>query len=217
VHVAAVHTFVEAGRDPELREALAGAELVMPDGMPLVLLGRLKGRKAQRICGPDMMPAVLDRSREQGYRHFFYGGTPELAQDLAAAMTERYPGLEVAGVYAPPFRSLSFAEVDEVARMINEADPDYVWVGLGSPKQDFWLAAFRPLLHAPVLLAVGAAFDFHAGRIKRAPRWAQRWGLEWTFRLAAEPRRLAGRYAVAGVRFLQLLVGELTRRKEATP
>ncbi|MPZ48780.1 MAG: WecB/TagA/CpsF family glycosyltransferase [Dehalococcoidia bacterium] len=217
VHFAAVHTLVEASKDAELRDALAGADVVAPDGMPLVWLGRLKGKRPQRVCGPDTMPAVLDRSRDYGYRHFFYGGTPELASELVESLTLRFPGLEVAGVYSPPFRPLTFDEVDDVARMINDADPDYVWVGLGSPKQDYWLAAFRPLLHAPVLLAVGAAFDFQAGRVKRAPRWAQRLGLEWAFRLAAEPRRLAGRYTLMSLRFLQLLLADAARRRQVTP
>jgi N-acetylglucosaminyldiphosphoundecaprenol N-acetyl-beta-D-mannosaminyltransferase len=217
VHFAAVHTFVEAGKDADLQEALAAADIVAPDGMPLVWLGRIKGRHTERVCGPDTMAETLDRSREHGYRHFFYGGTPELLDKLVERLTRRYPGLAVAGAYAPPFRPLSFEEVEEVADLINDADPDYVWVGLGSPKQDYWLAEFRPLLHAPVLLAVGAAFAFHAGRIKRAPRWAQRSGLEWAFRLAAEPRRLAWRYASMSFRFLQLLIADATRWREVKP
>jgi N-acetylglucosaminyldiphosphoundecaprenol N-acetyl-beta-D-mannosaminyltransferase len=163
-----------------------------------------------------MMPALLDQSRAQGYRHFFYGGSPEMVEELASQMTQRFPGLEIAGVYSPPFRSLTIEEIETTAEMINAADPDYVWVGLGSPKQDHWLATFRPLLHAPVLLAVGAAFDFHAGRIKRAPRWAQRWGLEWLFRLAAEPRRLAWRYVMGGLRFGRLVIADTTRAREVS-
>jgi len=208
VHFAAVHTFVEASKDPELRETLSEADIVAPDGMPVVWLGRLKGKHAERVCGPDTMLALLDRSRENGARHFFYGGTPELLDELVTALRQRFPGLQVAGTYAPPFRPLEWSEIDDTAQMINDVAPDYVWVGLGSPKQDHWLASFRPLLRAPVLLAVGAAFDFHAGRQKRAPRWAQRSGLEWIFRLLAEPRRLAWRYSAMSLRFLQLLVAD---------
>jgi N-acetylglucosaminyldiphosphoundecaprenol N-acetyl-beta-D-mannosaminyltransferase len=211
VHFAAAHTIVEATRDPQLYESLREADLIFPDGMPLVWAGRLKGRRTQRVCGPDTMLALLDRSRERGYRHFFYGGTPRVASELAEAMTARFPGLQVAGVYSPPFRPLSWREVEDTVALINDSGAHYVWVGLGSPKQDEWLAAFRPLLHAPVILAVGAAFDFHAGRLRRAPRWAQRLGLEWAFRLASEPRRLAGRYVFTGLRFARLLIVDRVR------
>jgi N-acetylglucosaminyldiphosphoundecaprenol N-acetyl-beta-D-mannosaminyltransferase len=131
-------------------------------------------------------------------------------------MKTRFPGLKVAGVYSPPFRQLSAAEEAGVVRVINKARPDFVWVGLGSPKQDRWLAVFRSRLDAPVMLAVGAAFDFHAGRLKRAPGWAQRHGLEWLFRLVSEPRRLAWRYASMSFRFAQLLIADRFRRKETS-
>jgi N-acetylglucosaminyldiphosphoundecaprenol N-acetyl-beta-D-mannosaminyltransferase len=216
VHFAAMHTFIEASRDAELLETLRDADVVAPDGMPLVWLGRLKGKRAERICGPDTMLAVLDRSREHGQSHFFYGGSPEVVETLAETMSERFPGLKVVGAHSPPYRSLSWSEVEDTVRMINEADPDYVWVGLGSPKQDQWLAAFRPLLHAPVLLAVGAAFDFHAGTLTRAPGWAQRAGLEWLFRLASEPRRLAWRYIRGAGSFAMLLLAELLNRRKVT-
>jgi N-acetylglucosaminyldiphosphoundecaprenol N-acetyl-beta-D-mannosaminyltransferase len=217
VHFAALHTIVEAGKDPELRDALNDADLIAPDGMPLVWLGRLAGRRVERVCGPDTMPSLLDRSRERGYSHFFYGGSPDALDALVDAVTARYPGLEVAGAYSPPFRELTDAEVAGVAEMINDVAPDYVWVGLGSPKQDRWLARFRPLLDAPVLLSVGAAFDFGAGRLQRAPGWAQRRGLEWAFRLASEPRRLAWRYAVMGLRFAQLVAVMRLSRQGARP
>lgn len=147
VHFAAVHTFIEASKDAELLETLRDADVVTPDGMPVVWLGRLKGKRADRICGPDTMLAVLDRSREHGQRHFFYGSSPEVVETLAETMCERLPGLQVVGAHSPPYRSLSWPEVEDTVRMINE------------PKQDQWLATFRPLLHAPVMLAVGAAFE----------------------------------------------------------
>ena len=216
VHFCALHTFVEAKKDPELRQALSKADMVTPDGMPVVWLGRLRGKKVERVCGPDTMLEVLDRSRFKGYRHFFYGGTPESLAALAEAMTLRFPGLQISGLYAPPFRPLTDEEKLRVTLLINGANPDYVWVGIGSPKQDKWLAEFRPQLKASVLLAVGAAFDFHAGLRKRAPRWAQRSGVEWVFRLASEPRRLTWRYAMAGATFARILIGEALkpRRRE---
>jgi N-acetylglucosaminyldiphosphoundecaprenol N-acetyl-beta-D-mannosaminyltransferase len=174
--------------------------------MPMVWLGRRQGKQVERFCGPDVMPAILDRSRRMGFSHFFYGGKPGSVELLAESLQERFPGLNVAGIYSPPFRPLTLEESAEVAKMINDSGADFVWVGLGSPKQDHWLASFRPLLKAPVLLAVGAAFDFHNGKIKRAPKWAQRSGVEWLFRLGSEPRRLFWRYTVTGLRFGQLLV-----------
>ena len=205
-HFCATHTLVEAASDPDLQRALAEADLVLPDGMPLVWLGRRQGRRVERVCGPDVMLQLLDRSRHRGHSHFFYGGAPEVLGPLVDGLRARFPGLNVAGACSPPFRALSATEKDDVVRLLNGAAPDYVWVGLGSPKQDLWLAEFRPRLNAPVLLAVGAAFDFHAGRLRRAPRWAQRSGLEWTFRLAAEPRRMVGRYASTAWRLSRLLV-----------
>jgi N-acetylglucosaminyldiphosphoundecaprenol N-acetyl-beta-D-mannosaminyltransferase len=211
VHFAAMHTFVEASRDEELRELLNDAELIAPDGMPMVWLGRRQGKKVERFCGPDVMPAVLDRSRRMGFSHFFYGGTPDSVEDLVANLQEQFPGLNIAGVYSPPFRPLTLDETEAVVSQINASGADFVWVGLGSPKQDHWLASFRPLLKASVILAVGAAFDFQNGKIKRAPRWAQRSGAEWLFRLAAEPRRLFWRYAVGGMQFGQLLMARTPR------
>lgn len=211
VHFAAMHTFVEASRDEELRELLNDAELIAPDGMPMVWLGRRQGKKVERFCGPDVMPAVLDRSRRMGFSHFFYGGTPDSVEELVASLQEQFPGLNIAGVYSPPFRPLTLEETEAAVKQINDSDADFVWVGLGSPKQDRWLASFRPLLKASVILAVGAAFDFQNGKIKRAPRWAQRSGVEWLFRLAAEPRRLFWRYAVGGLHFGQLMIARSPR------
>lgn len=214
VHFGAVHTFVEASKSEHLRASLDEADFVMPDGMPLVWLGRMAGKNVERVCGPDTILEVLDRSRARGYSHFFYGATPDSLATLALQMTERFPGLQIAGLHAPPFRSLKPEEIIEVAAKINAAQPDFVWVGLGSPKQDEWLATFRPLLDASVLLAVGAAFDFHAGLRKRAPLWAQRYGFEWAFRLAAEPRRLAVRYAVMAGFMARILLSEAFKPRE---
>ena len=211
LHFATAHTLVEAHDDPHLRNAL-GDGLVQPDGMPLVWLGRARSLGVERVCGPDFMPALIEQGIRYGRTHFFYGGAPGVPEALAARLTARYPGLQVVGAVSPPFRPLTDAEADAVAAQINAAQPDYVWVGLGTPKQDLWVAAFRSRLGAPALLAVGAAFDFHAGRRRRAPRWMQRSGMEWIYRLATEPRRLAGRYTRANARFVRLLIEDRWKR-----
>jgi N-acetylglucosaminyldiphosphoundecaprenol N-acetyl-beta-D-mannosaminyltransferase len=207
VHFCTVHSLVEAADDPVLLEAFAAPDsLALPDGVPIVWVGRAQGKGVERVCGPDVMPALLDRSRASGARHYFYGGAPGVAERLAGRMRAAYPGLEVVGTYSPPFRAQSAEEDAADAELINAARPDYVWVGLGAPKQDLWAARQRPYLDSAVVLAVGAAFDFHSGGLRRAPAWMQRLGLEWLYRLAAEPRRLARRYFVTNSRFVVLLV-----------
>jgi N-acetylglucosaminyldiphosphoundecaprenol N-acetyl-beta-D-mannosaminyltransferase len=212
VHFAAVHTLVEASKSAAMHECLATAEVVTPDGVPLVWYGKLKGVRMERVCGPDTMPAVLDRSRWDGTRHFFYGGAPGVAEELAVKMSAQFPGLNVAGIYCPPFRTLTDDENDAVVEMIDASGADFVWVGLGSPKQDLWMQQMQPRLQASVLLGVGAAFDFHAGLKQRAPRWMQRTGLEWTHRLVSEPRRLAGRYLTQATWFARLLITDAIKR-----
>lgn len=207
IHFATVHSIVAAHDDRDVRDAL-GLGVVEPDGMPLVWLARRRGLAAERVCGPDFMPALIAAGVSVGRSHFFLGGAPGTPEALAAHLTARHPGLRVAGILSPPFRALTPDEDAGIVAMINAAAPDYVWVGLGAPKQDLWTAKHRPLLDAPAILAVGAAFDFHAGRRRRAPRWMQRSGTEWLYRLATEPRRLAGRYTRVNARFLKLLATE---------
>jgi N-acetylglucosaminyldiphosphoundecaprenol N-acetyl-beta-D-mannosaminyltransferase len=207
LHFATAHTLVESHENARLREALSQG-LVEPDGMPLVWLGRRQGLRVERVCGPDFMPAVVEHGIRRGRTHFFYGGASGVPDALAARLAVRYPGMRVAGTLSPPFRALSTDEDEAIIAKINGAEPDYVWVGLGAPKQDLWVAAHRSRLKAPVLLAVGAAFDFHAGRRRRAPDWMQRSGTEWVFRLVSEPRRLAGRYTRVNARFLRLVLAE---------
>ena len=205
MHFATVHTVVESREDARLRAAL-DTGMVQPDGMPLVWLGRAGGIPVERVCGPDFMPALIQEGIRLGRRHFFYGGAPGVPEALAARLSQRYPGLQVAGTLSPPFRALSADEEEAIISEINAAQPDYVWVGLGTPKQDVWIAAKRSRLTASALLAVGAAFDLMAGRRRRAPRWMQRTGMEWVYRLATEPRRLASRYTRVNARFVRLLL-----------
>ncbi len=204
-------TILQCHDQPDLAAIVNGSGLAVPDGMPVVWIGRLKGFHVTRVYGPDLMLMLCDRGRGPGVRHYFYGGTPELLAALAGKLTGRFPGLIVAGSWAPPFRPLTPAEEAEVAERINAARPDIVWVGIGTPKQDFWIKAFRDRLEAPVLIPVGAAFNFHAGAVRQAPRWMGRIGLEWLFRLLMEPRRLWKRYLIGNTRFVLLVLGQLIR------
>ena len=209
VSVCNVHTVIECQRNPEMRKAVNGAGLATPDGMPLVWLARRKsGRNVQRVYGPDLMLALCQLSAQTGYSHYFYGGASGVPELLAERLTARFPGLKVAGSFSPPFRPLTSKEDTEIAARINAAAPDVVWVGLGTPKQDLWMAAHRSRLDASVLIGVGAAFDFHTGRQKQAPRWMQRNGLEWLFRLVQEPRRLWCRYLVYNPLFVALVFAQ---------
>ncbi len=188
-----------------------GAGMVTPDGMPVVWVARWSGHKnVDRVYGPDLMLAALERGR---HRHYFYGGGPGVAKRLAEAMQKRFPKLEVAGTLEPPFAPLDELCTPETAREIDGARPDVVWVGMSSPKQDLWMARMRPLLKAPVLIAVGAAFDFHTGTVRQAPRWMQRSGLEWLFRLAVDPRRLWRRYVIDNPWFVYELALQKLRLK----
>ena len=195
VTITGVHGVMESQADPEIRSIHNRAGLVTPDGMPLVWASRLAGqRHVRRVYGPDLMLAACRRSLETGWRHYLYGGAEGVPELLAARMSERFPGLEIAGAFSPPFRSLTDAEDEEIVRRINATRPDIVWVGLSTPKQERWMASHLRRIEAPVMVGVGAAFDFHAGLKRQAPKWIQGSGLEWLFRLATEPRRLWRRY-----------------------
>lgn len=209
LHFVTTHTLTLAEGDADLREALARpTALPVPDGMPLVWVGRARRARIGRVCGLDLMPALVDAGRGQAARHYLYGGAPGVPERLAARLQEEFPGVEIVGVESPPFRRLTEAERDQTIARINAASPDFVWVGLGTPKQDLWLADYRDVLDAAALLAVGAAFEIVSGARRRAPLWMQHAGLEWLFRLILEPRRLWRRYAVANVRFIWLVASE---------
>jgi N-acetylglucosaminyldiphosphoundecaprenol N-acetyl-beta-D-mannosaminyltransferase len=218
VNVCTVHTVMECRNDAQLRAILNRSGLSTPDGMPLVWLSRLQGfANAGRVYGPDLMLALCERSQMTGHRHFFYGGAPGVAELLARNLRSKYPGLVVAGTYSPPFRAKALLESEEVLAKMNETRPDIVWVGLGTPKQDYWVAQHRAPLSASALVAVGAAFDFHAGLLRQAPKWMQKSGLEWLFRLTQEPRRLAFRYLVYNPLFIYLVALQIAgiRRYES--
>jgi N-acetylglucosaminyldiphosphoundecaprenol N-acetyl-beta-D-mannosaminyltransferase len=206
VCVTGVHGVMESQRDEELQKIHNSAGLVTPDGMPLVWLSKVRGlRSVGRVYGPDLMLRLCDRSASHAYRHYFYGGPEGVAQRLADRLRSRFTGLQVAGVYAPPFRPLTPDEDRDIVDRINSTNPDIVWVGLSTPKQEYWMAAHVGRLRAPVLIGVGAAFDFHAGLKRQAPAWMRRSGLEWLFRLMTEPRRLWRRYLVNNPSFMVLI------------
>jgi N-acetylglucosaminyldiphosphoundecaprenol N-acetyl-beta-D-mannosaminyltransferase len=195
VCVTGVHGVSEAQADAEFRAILNQAWLNTPDGMPMVWMGKLQGMRSMgRVYGPDLMLRVCEYSSSRGHRHFLYGGADGVAQELKQRLETRYPGLQIVGARTPPFRALSVDEESELAREVARLKPDIVWVGLSTPKQERFMAEHWRKLDARLFFGVGAAFDFHTGRVRQAPRWMQRCGLEWLFRLGCEPRRLWRRY-----------------------
>lgn len=212
INLCTVHTIMECRKDPDLRRIVNQSGLSVPDGMPLVWLCKFFGAKrVSRVYGPDLMEALCSHSVFRGYSHFFYGGSSGVAEELSSGMRRYFPELKIAGNYSPPFRESGQMEEPSILGWINCMEPQIIWVGLGTPKQDVWIAQHRPFLQAPVLIAVGAAFDFHTNRIPKAPLWMQRSGLEWFFRLIQEPRRLAFRYLVYNPLFIVHLFLQLFR------
>src|SRR5208283_4638502 len=195
VCVTGVHGVMEAQDDAAFKQILNRAFLCTPDGMPMVWAGKLAGhREMSRVYGPDLMLDVCAWSETSGCKHFFYGGADGVADLLAQRLKSRFPKLAVVGTFTPPFRALTAAEIAKLQEQIAAARPDILWVGLSTPKQEKFMAEFLPKLDVTLMIGVGAAFDFHSGRVKQAPPWMQRSGLEWFYRLGQEPRRLAGRY-----------------------
>lgn len=204
--VTGVHGIIESRTDPTLRHILNHAFLCTPDGMPTVWMGRLSGHEhMSRVYGPDLMLAVMEATRTLPIRHFFYGGAPGVAEDLRHTLTTRYPGLQIAGTYCPPFRPLTPEENGQLQKQVAESRTDILWVGLSTPKQERFMAEYLPRLQTSLMVGVGAAFDFHTGRVKQAPRWLQRNGLEWFYRLLQEPKRLWRRYFNIVPRFILLI------------
>ncbi len=214
VTVTGVHGVIESQRDPELRAIHNRAGMVTPDGMPMVWANHLQGNDhVTRVYGPDLMLAVCELSEQTGYKHFFYGAAEGVPELLRSKLLERYPRLNIVGVYSPPFRELTPEEDADICQMINESGADVLWIGLSTPKQEYWMQAHMGRINARVMVGVGAAFDFHAGLKKQAPRWMQRSGLEWLHRLLSEPRRLGKRYLINNPTFIFLAFLQATRLK----
>ena len=203
VCVTGVHGVMESQADAELRQVHNSSGMTVPDGMPLVWCAHRAGSAGTaRVYGPDLMLSVLARAAERGWSSYFYGGAEGVPELLSERLTSRFPGLRVVGAESPPFRPLSEEESRAAVERINASGADLVWVGLSTPKQERWMAQHRDQLDAAVLFGVGAAFDFHAGRVRQAPPWMQTRGLEWLFRLLVEPRRLWRRYLSNNPRFV---------------
>lgn len=221
--VTGVHGVTEAFEHADFLEVLKGAFLVTPDGMPMVWLGRWQGAKQMdRVYGPDFMLEVCRQSVDKGFTHFFYGGAPGVADLLKIELTRRFPGLQVVGTYCPPYRPLNRFELADLQQQVAAVKPDMIWVGLGTPKQERFVASHVHLLDTTLMCGVGAAFDFHTHRVKQAPHWIQRAGLEWFYRTIQEPRRLFGRYFRNNSLFLwRLFLGlkpkHLSTSKPTTP
>lgn len=215
VCITTVHGIMESHRDLALREVMNRSGLTTPDGMPLVWLAHRAGhRRVTRVYGPDLLLRMAEVAAHRGYRFFFYGGAEGVPEELAARLTARFPGLDVVGCLSPPFHALSPEEDAEVVATINSTQPDIVWVGLSTPKQEQWMAGHLGRVEAKVMIGVGAAFDFHSGRKRQAPRWMQRSGLEWLFRLVQEPRRLGRRYVVYNTQFVYRIARRSLRRRD---
>lgn len=207
VCVTGVHGVMECQNDAELMRIHNESGLTTPDGMPMSWCCWHAGEKdVDRVYGPDLMLALCEEAVERGWTSYFYGGREGIPELLAEKLSDRFPGLQVVGTWSPPHRPLSDEEDREVVARINDADPDLLWVGLSTPKQERWVADHIGKTNASALLAVGAAFDMHAGVVKQAPRWMQRAGLEWAFRIGTEPRRLWKRYASNNPRFVAAIL-----------
>lgn len=208
-----VHTVVTARHDSRLKQITNGSFLSLPDGKPLSIIGRLRGvQGVGHVAGPDFMPYFLQTVKEA--RHFFYGSTEETLEKLKNNLARRFPAARIVGTYSPPFRDFSADEQNEVVSIVNRAKPDIVWVGLGAPKQEYWMEQHWRRFKPAILMGVGAAFDFHAGQIARAPEWMKKLSLEWLFRLSQEPQRLWKRYLVTNSLFVFYLLSDLAKRSE---
>ena len=209
VCVTPAHSIMDGYNQPDLKRILNGSGMTTPDGMAVVWLLKLKGhRHVQRVYGPDLLLATCEHGLKKGYRHYFYGGASGVVDKLVERLSMQYPGFQVAGTFMHPFQPMSVDDDRKIIDQINATHADIVWVGLGSPKQEFWMHAHLGRLHAPVMVGVGAAFDFLSGNKPQAPVWMQRNGLEWLFRLGNEPRRLWPRYRQYP-KFILLAVSEL--------
>jgi N-acetylglucosaminyldiphosphoundecaprenol N-acetyl-beta-D-mannosaminyltransferase len=214
VCVTGVHGVMEAQRSAEFRSILNRSFLVTPDGMPTVWVGKMQGHHhMRRVFGPDLMFEVCRRSPARGYTHFLYGGKPGVAEHLRGVLTQSFLGIEVVGTYTPPFRDLSSEEETGLIRQISQSKPDIIWVGLSTPRQERFMSKYLHRLESTLMIGVGAAFDIHTGRIKDAPSWMKKSGLQWLHRLYQEPSRLWKRYLINNCGFAAKLVVQLSRLK----
>jgi N-acetylglucosaminyldiphosphoundecaprenol N-acetyl-beta-D-mannosaminyltransferase len=217
VCVTGVHGVMEAQTDENFQRILNNAFLCTPDGMPMVWMGKIHGHsEMRRVYGPDLMLDVCAWSEKNPCRHFFFGGADGVADLLARKLKERFPKMEIMGTFTPPFRPLNSDEEKQFVETVRAARPDILWVGLSTPKQEKFMAEYLPKLDATLMVGVGAAFDFLSGRVKQAPRWMQRSGLEWFYRLCSEPRRLAGRYFKNNPLFVAKVAMQLSGLKKYT-
>ena len=200
--VANVHTTVTAYEDIDYRDIQNGGIMAIPDGGPLSSVGRRRGYSSmQRTTGPSYMEEVFKISEEYGWRHFFYGSSQETLDKLKEELIKKYPYMQIVGMYSPPFKKEVTVESDDILSMVNDAKPNFVWVGLGAPKQEKWMALYKDKVHG-FMVGVGAGFDYFAGNIKRAPEWMQKCNLEWLYRLIQDPKRLFKRYFSTNIKFI---------------
>ncbi len=201
--VCPVSTIMECKRNERVLESVNSADLITPDGMPTVWIGRMQGyANIRRVYGPELMQNMCDISQKKGYKSYFYGSSPDVLNKLKENLNKKYPDLIISGMFSPPFRQLTKEEDDKIVKDINNNSPDIIWVGLGSPRQDLWMYEHRDRVNAPLMIGVGAAFDFLAGMKPQAPRWIRNNGFEWLFRLTTEPKRLWRRYLIDNSLFL---------------
>ncbi|CAK8582487.1 WecB/TagA/CpsF family glycosyltransferase [Priestia megaterium] len=204
--VSNVHTTVTSYEESDYCAIQNGSIMAIPDGGPLSTIGRKHGyKKMARTTGPSLMGEIFKISAEKGYRHYFYGSTEETIEKLFLKLEEYYPGLEISGMYSPPFRPMTDREDEAIVKVINETKPDFVWVGLGAPKQEKWMAAHQGRVNG-LMIGIGAGFDYYAGNISRAPKWMQKSNLEWFYRLMQDPKRLFKRYFYTNTKFIWLII-----------
>lgn len=203
------HTSVMAYEEQEYRNVQNNAALSLPDGEPLSIVSRMRGYKeAQRVTGPDLMEEMFKRAQDgNGLRHYFYGGTQDTLDKLKECLENKYPKMQIAGMYSPPFRKLTEEEKQKDIERINASGADIIWIGLGAPKQEIWMYEQRGMLNG-VAVGVGAGFDYHAGKLKRAPKWIQKISMEWFVRLLQDPKRLWKRYLVTNIKFIWYVIRE---------
>jgi N-acetylglucosaminyldiphosphoundecaprenol N-acetyl-beta-D-mannosaminyltransferase len=218
VCLAGVHGIMEAHRDPRLAAIYASAAITVPDGAPTEWIGRWQGHHwMRRVAGPDLMIEVFRRKQFSGYTHFLYGGEEGVAQKLRERLTNRFPGARIIGTFTPPFRDLNEAEEQSLMAQVRELKPDIIWVGISTPRQERFMQRYLGRLDTTLMFGVGAAFDFHTGRIQDAPQWIKRIGMQWLHRLVQDPRRLWKRYLRNNSAFLWHIALQLTGLREYPP